>query len=473
MTALMIIVFVLGYVGIALEHPLKINKSGIALLTGGLLWVIYIFAAPQLIPAVSQTEFQNFIGTSSYLSSLPLHEQYVRFVVDHQIIAHLGDIAEILLFLMGAMTIVELIDAHGGFDFITSRIHSRNKHKLLWLISFITFFMSAVLDNLTTSIVMIMLLRKIIANYKERWLFGSLSPLAPNSGGAWSPIGDVTTIMLWIGGNITATPTIVRLILPCLASVVIPVLLGQRLLHGIVRAPGYKDEKPPITQVMSKAERLSILIIGVACLIFIPVFKTFTHLPPFMGILLALGIMWIYTEIMYQNIGDIEESIKCRVSKVMKHIDMPTILFFLGILLAVAALQSAGILSTFARFLDEKVHNVYVINTVIGVVSSIVDNVPLVAGAIGMYPIADPATVAAASDPAYAQAFMQDGAFWQLLAYCAGVGGSLLIIGSAAGVVVMGLEKINFLWYAKNITLMALAGYAAGIIVYILQDLLL
>lgn len=473
MTALMIGIFVLGYIGIAFEHPLKINKSGIAIFTGIAMWVVYILSAGEFIPLVSQAEFENFVATTPSIGALPLDQQQIRFVVDSQIIEHIGDIAEILLFLMGAMAIVELIDAHGGFEFITNRINTRNKSKLLWYVAIITFFMSAVLDNLTTSIVMVMMLRKIVANYKERWLFGSLIIIAANSGGAWSPIGDVTTIMLWIKGNITTMPTIVNLILPCVVSVVIPTLIASRLLHGIVTEPGYVDQKPAILDVMTTKERFSILVIGVLCLLSIPVFKTLTHLPPFMGVLMALGIMWIYTEIMYRTIGDIEESIKNRVSKVLKHIDMPTIFFFLGILLAVAALQCAGVLGAGAQFLDDKVHNVYVINSLIGVFSSIVDNVPLVAGAIGMYPVMDPALVAQAADPAYAAMFVQDGIFWQLLTYCAGVGGSILIIGSAAGVVVMGLEKINFMWYAKNISLMALSGYLAGIVVYVIQNMII
>ncbi len=465
----MLIVFVAGYLCIALEHPLGINKAGTALVTGILLWVIYIFSAGHYIPMYSAGEFAHFLSSNPGLGNLSLHEQYSRFVVDVQILEHVGDIAQTLLFLMGAMTIVELIDSHGGFDFITSRITTRNKHLLLWIIAFITFFMSAVLDNLTTSIVMVMLLRKIIANYKERWLFGSLIVIAANSGGAWSPIGDVTTIMLWVKGNITALPTIMNLLLPCLVSVVIPVLIANRLLHGILTSPDYKDEKPKLLCVMSRKERLSILLVGVACLVSIPVFKSVTHLPPFMGVLLTLGIMWIYTEIMYQQRRDIEESIKERVAKVIKHIDMATILFFLGILLSVAALQSAGLLQEAARFLDEKVHNVYLIDTLIGVLSSIVDNVPLVAGAAGMYPVVDPTLIAASADPAYTANFVQDGLFWQLLTYCAGVGGSILIIGSAAGVVVMGLERINFMWYLKNISLMALTGYLAGIAVYLFQ----
>ena len=467
----MIAVFVLGYLGIATEHNLKVNKAGIALITGIVLWVIYIFAADYFVPAFNLSEFRHFLDVSPQLQNLSTHEQHIRFVVDGQVLEHIGDIAETLLFLMGAMTIVELIDVHGGFAFITNRISTHNKHKLLWTIALLTFFMSALLDNMTTAIVMIMMLRKLIANYKERWLFGSVIVIAANCGGAWSPIGDVTTIMLWIKGNISTVPTIFRLFLPCLVSMLIPVFIANRFLHGILTSPDYQDEIPKLQQLLPRTERLSILILGVACLVSIPVFKAVTHLPPFMGVMLALGILWIYTEIMYSHTRNIEESLKERVSSVLHRIDMTTIFFFLGILLSVAALQVSGVLSSFAGFLDEKVHNVYAINVLIGTLSSIVDNVPLVAAAMGMYPVADAAMVAASADPAYMSAFLPDGQFWQLLTYCAGVGGSILIIGSAAGVVVMGLEKIRFGWYMKNISLMALSGYLAGVIVYWLQSL--
>ena len=471
-TTVLIVVFILGYLGIAMEHNLKVNKAGIALVTGIVLWVIYIFAADYYVPAFNGEEFRHFLDISPQLQNLSEHEQHIRFVVDGQVLEHIGDIAETLLFLMGAMTIVELIDVHGGFAFVTNRISTRNKHKLLWTISILTFFMSALLDNMTTAIVMIMMIRKLLANYKERWLFGSIIVIAANCGGAWSPIGDVTTIMLWVKGNISTVPTIVNLFIPCLVSLVIPVFIANRFLHGILTSPDYQDDIPELQRLMSRKERLSILILGIACLISIPVFKAVTHLPPFMGVMLALGILWVYTEIMYKHTPNIQESLKERVSNVLGRIDMSTILFFLGILLSVAALQSAGVLSAFAGFLDEKVHNVYAINVLIGALSSIIDNVPLVAAAMGMYPVADAALVAASADPAYMSAFMPDGAFWQLLTYCAGVGGSILIIGSAAGVVVMGIEKIRFGWYMKNISLMALSGYLAGVLVYWLQSLI-
>ena len=475
MLTAMVIVFLVGYLMIALEHPLKINKAGTALLIGTVLWVMYTYAAPFFIPRASAEEFSLFLESFPSLGSLTFKEQCTRFVVEHQVLDSIGEIAETLIFLIGAMITVELIDAHGGFMFITNHITTKKKKKLLALIAVITFFMSAVLDNLTTSIVMIMLIRKLLGNYKERWVFGSIIIIAANSGGAWSPIGDVTTIMLWVRGNISTSSTIPHLILPSIVSALIPVLIAMRFLHGNVTPPNAFSQMEADNELLKKLkdkEKLSILIIGVLCLLFVPVFKTVTHLPPFMGILMGVGILWFYTEMLYAR-KPIDEDLKLRLSKVVHRIDGATLLFFLGILLAVDALRCSGVLSDFAFWLDDTVGNVYAVNLIIGSLSSIVDNVPLVAGAIGMYPVATDAMVAAATDPAYLANFMQDGVFWQFLAYCAGVGGSMLIIGSAAGVVVMGLERINFIWYLKNISLLALAGYLSGAVVYILQNLIL
>ena len=475
MLTAMVIVFLVGYLMIALEHPLKINKAGTALLIGTILWVMYTYAAPFFIPRASAEEFSLFLESFPSLGSLTFKEQCTRFVVEHQVLDSIGEIAETLIFLIGAMITVELIDAHGGFMFITNHITTKKKKKLLALIAVITFFMSAVLDNLTTSIVMIMLIRKLLGNYKERWVFGSIIIIAANSGGAWSPIGDVTTIMLWVRGNISTSSTIPHLILPSIVSALIPVLIAMRFLHGNVTPPNAFSQMEADNELLKKLkdkEKLSILIIGVLCLLFVPVFKTVTHLPPFMGILMGVGILWFYTEMLYAR-KPIDEDLKLRLSKVVHRIDGATLLFFLGILLAVDALRCSGVLSDFAFWLDDTVGNVYAGNLIIGALSSIVDNVPLVAGAIGMYPVATDAMVAAATDPAYLANFMQDGVFWQFLAYCAGVGGSMLIIGSAAGVVVMGLERINFIWYLKNISLLALAGYLSGAVVYILQNLIL
>lgn len=472
MTA-MVLVFLVGYLMIAMEHPLKVNKAGTALLLGAVLWVMYVFAAPTLIPSASGEDFKAFVSHSPSLVNLPYVEQCLHYVVDSQILHSVGEICTTLIFLIGAMTIVELIDAHGGFNFITSRVTTREKRRLLVMVSIMTFFMSAVLDNLTTSIVMIMLIRKIVGNFRERWIFGSMIVIAANSGGAWSPIGDVTTIMLWVRGNISTAETIPNLILPSIVSALVPLILLRRFLKGEVTPPRKKmaEQDETLLRQLSDREKLSILILGVLCLLFVPVFKMVTHLPPFMGILMGVGFLWFYTEIMYAKIN-VKEDLKLRLSKVVHRIDGSTLLFFLGILLAVDALKCGGILADFASWLDASLGNVFVVNLIIGALSAVVDNVPLVAGAMGMYPVATDTMIAASPDPAYLMNFMQDGVFWQFLAYCAGVGGSMLIIGSAAGVVVMGLERIQFVWYLRNVSLFALLGYLAGAAVYVAQHYL-
>ena len=459
---LMIILFLIGYMAIAMEHSLKTNKAASALLLCALLWTVYMFYAPMILPGLS--EFQLFAEDSSN-GHLSFSEKIIAFVTGRQIIEHIGDVAEILFFLMGAMTIVELIDVHGGFTIITDRITTREKKELLWLLAAITFFMSAILDNLTTSIVMVMLLRKLIGNFKERWLFACIIIIAANSGGAFSPIGDITTIMLWVKGNVTTAGVIPNLIVPSILSALVPLLIVSRLLKGKLTLRRETPASGETTHLdtshyITKREQKTILFIGVGSLIFVPVFKSITHLPPFIGVLFGLSLLWIYTEILYHKKKHVPEHSKARISVVLGRIDISTILFFLGILMAVAALQCAGILNDFSSFLAEKVGNVYVISILIGILSSIVDNVPLVAGAIGMYPL----------DPAPLSVFGIDGVFWMFLAYCAGVGGSILIIGSAAGVVVMGLERVNFVWYLKNISGLALSGYLAGAAFYIFQE---
>ncbi len=470
LTAILLVFFV-GYLMIALEHPLKVNKAGTALLTGIVLWVLYVNCAPELSYLISGESFKEFVQTPS-VAALSLAEQTREYIISHQIVESVGEICQTLIFLVGAMMIVELIDAHGGFEFITNYIKTRQTKRLFVLISLLTFFMSAVLDNLTTAIVMIMLVRKIIDDQATRWIFGSMIIIAANSGGAWSPIGDVTTIMLWVNGNISTGKTIPNLILPSIVSALVPMLLMLRLLDGEVKTPNHNSDtsSADTSERLSTGERLAIFIIGVLCLLFVPVFKVLTHLPPFMGVLLGVGVLWIITEIMYSKKERIEESQKLRLSKVVHRIDGNTLLFFLGILLAVDVLRYTGILQGFAEWLDVTVGNVYVVNLIIGTLSAVVDNVPLVAGAIGMYPIATEAMVANSASASYLMNFMQDGTFWQFLAYCAGVGGSMLIIGSAAGVVVMGLEGINFIWYLKRISLLALFGYLAGAVVYMVQN---
>ena len=431
MLTTLLVLFIVGYLAIALEHPLRVDKTASALLLGMLMWVIYAMGAESVVPVVSADGFRHFMETHPGLESKSLHEQALQYVLNVDIVEHLGDIMQTLLFLIGAMTIVEMVDVHGGFRVITDHINTRDKRKLLWIISFVTFFMSAILDNLTTTIVMLMLLRKLITQKDERWLYAGMIIIAANSGGAWSPIGDITTIMLWVSGNITAPALLSFVLVPSLVSMLVPLVIISSKLKG---------ELPPRDVVVEKnsfitsGQRATMFYLGVGGLIFVPVFKSITYLPPFIGMLFVLGALWVFTEIFY-NSKMLEQAKELRLPKVISRVDMPSILFFLGILMAVAVLQSTGILSDIAAYLDEEIHNVYWIGLVLGVLSAIVDNVPLVAGVMGMYPVADPAAVG------YAANFVIDGTFWELMSYCAGVGGSILIIGSAAGVIVMGLEK--------------------------------
>lgn len=470
-----VIVFILGYTAIALEQTIKINKAATALTLGMLLWTMYIYAAPETIVNAHPDSFKDFIYADPVLSAHSLSDQATRYVVDFQIIKHLGNIAEIIFYLLGAMTIVSIIDFHGGFATLTDRIRTRDKQNLLWLIAIITFFMSSVLDNLTTAIVMIMMVRRLVSDRHNRWIFGSMVIIAANCGGAWTPIGDVTTIMLWINNNITSSVILRDLFLPSMISMIVPVFVASRSLKGDITTDRPQTSSVPeftYNPAITWEERVSILTFGIACLLAVPVFKSVTGLPPFTGILFALGLMWIYMEILYNRKKDITQEQQFRVPYILSKLDLPTILFFLGILMAVAALEAAGVLGRAATFLDVYIHNTYIVNVCIGFLSSIIDNVPLVAAAIGMYPILTPETADAAPHAAYMLNFVQDGTFWQLLAYCAGVGGNILIIGSTAGVVVMGLQRINFIWYMKHISLPAIGGYLAGILVFVLQKLI-
>lgn len=472
MVVLMGILFLLGYVLISLEHTIKINKAAIALVMSMLLWTLYIFAAPAIVPKLEADWFQCFISDNEGLQNLPLAQQAVQFVIDFQLLEHVGDVGEIVFFLMGAMTIVELIDVHGGFSIITDKITTRNKKKLLWLLVLVSFCLSAVIDNLTTAIVMIALLNKIVPDKQERWWFASMVIIAANSGGAWSPIGDVTTILLWVKGAVSPSKLMEYVFLPSVLSVVVPVLIVSRSLKGNVTMVA--EEKKIVTheQVVDYRRKLTILLLGIGGLLFVPVYKSLTHLPPFTGVMLILGVLWIITDVMYRKVPD-DIPFHLRVGTLIKRIDLPTLLFFMGILLAVAALQAAGGLLAMSHFLETKVNNVYVINFLIGILSAIVDNVPLVAAAIGLYPIVDPQTLSTFSNPAFMEYFVPDGIYWHFLTYCAGVGGSLLIIGSAAGVVIMGTEKINFVWYLKKISYLAFLGYIAGAATFILEVFLI
>ena len=398
------------------------------------------------------------IDPGSYLSAAI--GPHAGNVVSEVIEKHLGSTSTTLFFLMGAMTIVEVIDQNGGFNFVRDTLKTKSKKTLLWRIMFMTFVLSAILDNLTTSIVMVMILRKLVESKKDRLIYASLVVIAANSGGAFSPIGDVTTIMLWNKGLITAAGVIKEIFIPSLVSAVIPAYILSLSLKGELVAVTPKSGTLAEANELTKAQRKAVFFIGVGGLIFVPIFKSITHLPPFVGILLVLGLLWTVTELFYAHLHGREEKsgMQKRVTNILSRIDMSTILFFLGILMAVACLETIGVLETLGEGLNVTFNgNHYLVTGIIGVLSSIVDNVPLVAGCMGMYPVAEVGDMAV------------DGIFWQLLAYCAGVGGSMLIIGSAAGVVVMGLEKITFGWYMKKITWIAFVGYLAGIIVYWLE----
>lgn len=419
------IVFILGYAAIAMEHPIRINKAASALVTAALCWSIYAL----------------FSGDAH--------------AVSEHLTGHLGEVSGILFFLMGAMTIVEIIDAHDGFHLITSRIKTTNKKKLVWIIATLTFFLSAVLDNLTTTIVLVSLLRKIIAEKEERLLFSGLVVISANAGGAWSPIGDVTTTMLWIGGQITAGSIIIQTILPSLVSMIIPVLIISRRMKGTLVRMDIQEESP-VNFNQNAFERNLVFFVGVGCLLFVPVFKTITHLPPYMGILFGLGLMWMITELIHSGRDEDEKGV-FSVNHALRKIDTPSILFFLGILLSIGVLQATGVLNNLATLMSEKIGNISAITMSIGLLSAIVDNVPLVAAVQGMYPL---------------EQYPTGHYFWEFLAYCSGTGGSVLIIGSAAGVAAMGLEKIEFFWYLKKISWLALIGYLAGAAVFMLQHYL-
>lgn len=417
MVPIIALVFILGYSAIIFEHSIKINKAASAIFTGVVCWAVF---------ALSETD---------------------NLIVKDHLSHHFIDIGGILFFLLGAMVIVELVDAHDGFVIITDRIQSTRKKKLVWIIGLLTFFLSAILDNLTTTIVMVSLLRKLVPEARDRLLFASLVIIAANAGGAWSPIGDVTTTMLWIGGQITTFNIIFKTFIPSLVSFIIPAILISYQLKGTFNRSEKRNELLNSTAF----ERKTVFVLGVFSLVFVPVFKTVTHLPPYMGILFGLGLMWIVTELIHHKKSDNEKGL-LSVNHALRKVDTPSVLFFLGILLSVSALQSTGILGSVATFLDQSVGDIRLITIIIGFLSAIVDNVPLVAAAQGMYSL---------------DQFPVDHYFWQFLAYCAGTGGSILVIGSAAGVAAMGMEKIQFFWYMKKISWLALIGYLAGALAFL------
>jgi Na+/H+ antiporter NhaD/arsenite permease-like protein len=427
MLTAIVIIFVLAYAAIALEHPLKVNKSATALIGSGLLWTVYALS----------TDDHTLVG--------------------HQLNESLMGTAQIVFFLMGAMTIVEVVDAHNGFEVITSRIRTTRLSTLLWLVGFVTFFLSSVLDNLTTTIVMISLMKKLLDKHDDRLFFAGIIVIAANAGGAWSPIGDVTTTMLWIGGQITTLAIMKGVFIASMINMTVPLGITSWFLRGRevispakVDEHGHRDKTTPFEQKL-------MLCMGIGILICVPVFKTVTHLPPFMGILFGLGILWMTGELLHSKKDD-EHKERLTLVSALKQIDMSSIVFFIGILLAVAVLEHTRILSGLAGWLTRAVGREDVIVTIIGLVSAIVDNVPLVAASMGMYSLAQ---------------YPADSFLWEFIAYCAGTGGSILIIGSAAGVAAMGLEKIHFFWYVKRISGLAVVGYFGGIAAYIIQYRLL
>ncbi|TAF67283.1 MAG: sodium:proton antiporter [Cytophagales bacterium] len=416
-TAIMVLIFIVGYTAITLEHPIKINKTASALLTGVLCWTIYI---------IFSTDIKH---------------------VEESLSHHLGSVSEILFFLLGAMTIVELVDAHEGFRIVTDRITTRNSRVLLWIICWVSFFLSSVLDNLTTSIVMVSLLRKLIDNADMRKYYAGLVIIAANAGGAWTPIGDVTTTMLWIGGQVTTANIMTSLFIPSVICLLIPLLFVTFRLKGDIQ-----NDKVQVLEPMENPTNSKIMLaFGVGSLVFVPIFKTVTHLPPYMGILFGLGVLWVISEILNSN-KDEEERHQYSASYALSRIDASSILFFLGILIAIGSLEATGTLIALAQWMDANIGNQDVIVMAIGLASAVIDNVPLVAASMGMYPLSQ---------------FPTDSKIWEFMAYCAGTGGSILIIGSAAGVAVMGMEKIDFFWYVKKISLPALIGYFAGAFTYI------
>jgi Na+/H+ antiporter NhaD/arsenite permease-like protein len=456
METIIIVVFVIGYLAIALEHSIKINKTASAILTGVICWTLFAVSTPTEA-ILTSGHFANFLeglklDLADRFSTLGQDDLFIRFV-GSELSHHLAKISEILFFLMGAMTIVELVDAHHGFRFITNHIKTENAKTLLWIICWVTFFLSAVLDNLTTSIVMVSLIRKLIPNKDMRLFFAGMIVIAANAGGAWTPIGDVTTTMLWIGGQISTLNIMKVMFIPSVICMLTPLIYLSFTLKGEIGKPTESVAKHK-TEV---GGGLLMLILGVGALISVPVFKTVTHLPPYIGMLLGLGVLWVVSELIHPELDDAVKK-NYTAAGALSRIDVPSVLFFLGILLAVGSLESMLTLHHFAEYLAHTLGDNRVIITLIGLLSAVVDNVPLVAASMGMYSL---------------DVYPQDHLIWEYLAYCAGTGGSILIIGSAAGVAVMGMEKIDFIWYTKKISLIAMMGYFAGAAAYLFIEHLL
>ncbi len=445
MYALIIAIFVLGYAAIVFEHPLKLNKTAPALITGVLCWTVYILGTPDN-HFFEEAEFMQY--ASRFSSPYTLTDLYAGFV-GVELAHHLSEISQILFFLLGAMTIVELIDIHQGFKVITNRIRTKDSRTLLWILCILTFFLSALLDNLTTSIVMVSLLRKLVHDSNQRKFFAGIIIIAANAGGAWSPIGDVTTTMLWIGGQINAANIIAQIFIPSVICLLVPLIYLSFKMKGEVTRAEYDYKLAEETETIKGSRRM--LFAGVAALVFVPIFKTITHLPPYMGMLLGLGFVWVVSELIHIDKTEEEKKPYSAVHALSK-IDTSSVLFFFGILVAIGALESTHLLSGLAQWMNDTIGNLDLIVFVIGVASSIIDNVPLVAASMGMYDMVN---------------FPPDSKLWEFMAYCAGTGGSILIIGSASGVAVMGMERIDFMWYVRNISFLAFIGYVAGAITYL------
>lgn len=425
MMTMVAVVFVLAYAAIALEHPIKINKSASALIAAGLMWTIYSFASPLGVEGVS-----------------------------HQLTEKLAETAAVVFFLICAMTIVEVTDSHGGFEVITSRIKATKLTSLLWIIGFIAFYLSSILDNMTTTIVMIALMKRLLKEHKQRLFFAGIIVIAANAGGAWTPIGDVTTTMLWIGGQITTGAIMKGLWISSMINLLVPLTIASFMINGNLVPPDQVENGVTNT---SQFEKTLMFFMGVGALIFVPIFKSVTHLPPYLGILLALGVVWLVGNILHRSKSP-EEKEHLTLTKALRRVDMASVVFFIGILLAVASLSANGMLPALATWLDAKLGNQAAIIMIIGLCSAVIDNIPLVAASMGMYPLSQ---------------FPPDSFLWEFMAYCAGTGGSILIIGSAAGVAAMGLEKIEFFWYARRIGPLAFAGYFVGAAAYMVQYKLL
>lgn len=454
MVIVMTLVFLVGYSGIILENNIKVNKAASALIMSVLIWIVYVAGGSRILSVGYSHSWHNYL---SQFNGPVTQEVVTNFIVNHELLPHLSDTASILLFLLGAMGIVEIVDRFQGFRVLTDHIHTRNKVKLLWVLGLMGFFLSAVLDNLTTTIVMISLIRKLINKTEDRWIFASIVVIAANAGGAWSPIGDVTTILLWIGGQITAAYIIKAIFLPSLVNILVPLIIASFFIKGVDEGPG--DAGDESREFTAPWERRFILALGVGALIFVPIFKTFTHLPPYLGMMFGLGVLWITTDIMLRA-HPREDKRVLSVSRIVRQLDAPTILYYAGILTAVAALASSGLLDLVAMKMDSEVGNIYGIDMLIGMLSSLIDNASLVAASMGMYNIASPDTTG------YLSSFVVNGNFWTFLAYTAGTGGSMLIIGSAAGVAAMSMENISFGWYFKRMSGLAFLGYLSGAAVF-------